>query len=130
MATLGALNLGKAGPAASVLRPNLGPELVGQLQGGPAGALAAPPCAGAAIANLHDPTASPPAKNPTPLAALGAPHPAESSNPHPLFRKLIFVLLGRDRWKPQQKGMADKIFRSEDTHTDTHRHTHRHTYRH
>ena len=43
MATLCALNLGQAGLAARVLRPNLGQELVGQLQGGvEAGALAVP----------------------------------------------------------------------------------------
>jgi len=43
MATLCALNLGQAGLAARVLRPNLGQELVGQLQGGvEAGALAMP----------------------------------------------------------------------------------------
>ena len=43
MATLCALNLGKVGLAAGVLRQNWGQELVGQLQGGvEAGALAVP----------------------------------------------------------------------------------------
>ncbi len=130
MATLCALNLGQAGLAAHVLQPTLGPELVGQLQGGAACALAAPPggqpasqlLGGGAIATLHEP-----AKNPT-WPRLARLTPQGTRTPTRVLKTyfLLFFSTGR---KSQQKferhGRPDT---HADTHTDTHTHTHRHTH--